>query len=382
MTKKEAQHIEQLMMERLTGVISDSDSGYLDSLLRKDENIYLKWEKEKADFERQKLQYLKSVDAEEAWLLVKEGISLKRQRRKVRIRRSMIAVSLLLPLFFAVLFLSKKSKEGSPAPDKAMTNGIQLRIAGSQTINLSQYMPSKGLPPISNLKLKVGKGGLSYVPLNDQVSRALNTLIVPATKTYRVTLSDGTEVILNSVSSLKFPFIFSGSKREVWLEGEAYFRVAKDEVHPFIVHTSLTSIKVLGTSFNVNTYDSSTVKTALVSGLISMQADGKWEQVEPGYEAAFSHKKGFNISAFDNNTILSWLKGVYYFQDAPLKQIAPVIQRWYGKQIIFDDSEISTNRFTGALIKNKPVNDFLNNLSLTSNIHYYTKDSVIHIKNH
>lgn len=379
MTEEEI-HLEQLMLERLRGIIAEEDSHYLDNLMKSDEGIRLQWEKIKRVYEGKYYHYLHDLDEEDAWSRVKKGIRNRKRQKINKIGIWTIAASFLLLLFAAgITFYSHKTPEELVHVEKR-DNNVNLYVNGSQTINLSQYKTSAKLSALHNVNLKVSNGSLSYAPLNNQVSQTLNTLVIPATKTYRITLSDGTEVILNSLSKLKFPFLFPGDKREVWVNGEAYFKVAKDETHPFIVHTSMTEIKVLGTEFNVNTYDSLHVNTALVEGsVVTWAADDKKVKLKLGHEAVFSSEKGFKVRTFDSNSLLSWMHGVYYFQNTPLEQITPVIRRWYADSIVFDDPKASSYRFTGALLKNKPLKEFLENLAQTSNVHYYKEDDVTHI---
>jgi transmembrane sensor len=208
-------------------------------------------------------------------------------------------------------------------------------------------------------------------------------LVVPATMTYDLVLSDGIEVWLNSESQLKFPFSFSADKREVWVNGEAYFKVSRDAHRPLIVHTPAYDIQVLGTEFNVNAYDSLHSSTSLVSGAINTRAaNGGSVVVKPGYQATFSRGEGFRITTFDSDSELSWMKGIYYFQNALLVDIAPVVQRWYGARLVFDDPKMAGSRFTGALRKGRPLNEFLENLSVTSGITYTSGNGVVHLATH
>jgi ferric-dicitrate binding protein FerR (iron transport regulator) len=383
MTDKDI-HIEQLMMERIIGMISEDDARYLEGLLLQDRETRHKWEKINRDFGRGGLHHsLQGIHTNKAWARIKDGIAVRRRNKILKIRRLAIAGALMLPLF-AAMVLFYRSKNLAPIAQAQIVNrNVRLYVGGRQTINLSNDTDSSSQLVQSNVSLKINNGSLSYVPLNNQVSHALNTLVVPATASYKLTLSDGTEVSLNSMSQLEFPFTFSGDKREVWLNGEAYFKVAKDDRHPFIVHTPLTEIRVLGTEFNVNSYDSFQVKTALVEGAVSTRAaGGKSIFLKPGYKAVFSSGRGFNVSTFDRSNTLSWMQGVYYFQNASLKNIATVIHRWYGDTVIFDDPKSSSSRFTGAMLKNKPLKEFLENLALTSNIRYYDKDGATHISAH
>lgn len=382
--KKEEAQIEQLMIEKLTGMISGEDNDYLEKLIRGDEDVLRQWEEVKENFDKSKPhQYLEKINTDTAWQQVYKGIENKKTKRVIYRRKWAVAASLVIPLLLAGSFyLHTYTKKKSPfiSHIEQSKNSVKLLVQGIDPINLSHYNRAKTSSSLSNINLQVNNGSLSYVTLNDQTSQDINVLKVPQTQTYRITLSDGTEVSLNSMSQLKFPFTFSSEKREVWLSGEAYFIVAKDEKRPFVVHTSLTDIKVLGTEFNVNTYDSTHITTSLVQGAVSAEVKGgKGILLKPGYEAVFSTAGGFDVKTFDQQSVLSWMRGIYYFQNASLKEIATVIHRWYGDSIHFEDSKTASNRFTGALLKNKPLTEFLDNLALTSNIQYVNKDGVIDI---
>lgn len=371
-------HIEQLIIERLTGVISEEDSFYLDGLLNTDEGVRSQLEKAREKLEGSSLVNPGLLDEQKAWNQVKEGIVERRRNRSLRMRRWAVAASLMIPLIIGGVYLFRKPHTALIAGVHTVDKGVKLYLSGSGVVNLSKYGSTDSV--FQHVKLKIGNGNLSYVPINGTQSRAMNTLVIPATATYQITLSDGTKVSLNSMSRLKFPFAFSGAKREVYLEGEAYFKVAKDADHPFIVHTSLTDIEVLGTEFNVNSYDSSRVKTALVSGSVSASAVGGGHiLLKPGYKAVFSRSNGFDVSKFDPNNELSWMQGIYYFQNASLESISGMIYRWYGDTLVFDDRKASESRFTGAMLKDNPLTELLDNMVVTSNIHYYHKDGVIHI---
>src|SRR5690606_25037817 len=145
------------------------------------------------------------------------------------------------------------------------------------------------------VKLNMANGKLDYQSSN--TSLEWNIISVPFKRDYKLILSDGTEVWLNSLSNLRFPFNFIGEKREVFLEGEAYFKVAKD-TKPFIVHVGETDIKVLGTSFNINS-DGTQVITSLVEGSVLNSAGNESVLLKPGYQSIFEPLTGFKEQAFD-----------------------------------------------------------------------------------
>jgi len=367
--KQEAIYIEQMMMEKLAGIINKEDGKYLDALINGNPEIRMQWERMQQSFDPGEAGYYATrLDAEGAWTYLRKEIENKKQSRRAIAYKLAIAASFLgLLILSAFFFYPSGAPEiiaEAPVPDKS----IKLFVEGSQEINLSE---TSGITDINNVKLNINSEGLSYVPQEEASNYALNTLVVPETLTYKLSLPDGTEVWINSMSKIKFPFVFSKDKREVWVEGEAYFKVAKNNRQPFIVHTALTEIKVTGTAFNVNAYDSMHIRTSLVEGAVSAKAvEGKEVYIKPGYEATLRSGKEFVIAPFDSNNELSWMRGVYFFQNAPIKEIANVIRRWYGDSLVFDNAAVASNRFTGALLKDKPLKEFLDNLMLTSNIRY------------
>lgn len=359
-------HIEQLMIEKAAGIIGDDENRYLEELLEKSDAARELWQR--ISSHAKSLMTEPEQDEVEAWEHVREEISRGSGAGVRKLKRWLAAAAAAVLVFFAGRYLIH-TFHPAPAPSFAAKKSVQLILNGSQTIDLSD--PStRNLPVPGNVQLVAAAGSLRFNALNHEVSHALNTLVVPATLSYRVTLADGTQVSLNSLSELRFGFAFSGDKREVWLKGEAYFRVAKDPAHPFIVHTPLTDIRVLGTEFNVNTYDSTEVRTALVSGAVSTRQHAGEDSVllQPGDEADFSDDRGFRVHQFDQADILSWMQGVYYFKNVPLASIAQAVNRWYDATMVFDDHDAASMRFTGALLKNRPLDEFLSNLAITSNI--------------
>ncbi len=177
-------------------------------------------------------------------------------------------------------------------------------------------------------------------------------------------MSDGSEVWLNSSSSLRFPLHFSDSVREVFLQGEAFFKVAKNAKHPFVVHSPGAAIHVLGTSFNVHAYHSRQAIVSLVEGSVktSAKAHSVETTLKPGLEAVIDSAQQTRVRSFKQATTLSWMKGLYYFHDKPLAEIGEVLQRWFGLTMIFNDPSLSRLPVTGAIEKDQPLTDFLSSL--------------------
>ena len=168
-----------------------------------------------------------------------------------------------------------------------------------------------------------------------------------------ITLEDGTRIHLNYNTILKYPSCFTAYDRTVYLEGEAYFQVAKDSSRPFLVVTTDGTIKQYGTSFNVETCRGEGTKVVLIEGAISViskENKGTEYDMKPGELAVLQrNKQDVQISKVDVEPYIAWNKGRFVFENCPLEKLMNVISHWYGKNIIFDSEDIKSICFTGDM---------------------------------
>ena len=155
--------------------------------------------------------------------------------------------------------------------------------------------------------------------------------------------------------------------------------MASDPTLPFIVHTQHTTVQVLGTSFNVNSYDSGIVTVSLVEGAVKLQSGRNQLVLKPGYQAAAS-SKGIDTSAFEEEIDLAWLNDQYIFRHSRLDQLIPVLARWYNVQIVFDNQAVTGKVVTGHVVRSDEIKTVLDMLKIISNIDYYYKEDIIHIQ--
>lgn len=220
-----------------------------------------------------------------------------------------------------------------------------------------------------------------YNSLSDNQSLSMSDDIYADIITYHdkefwMTLPDGTRVHLNYNSSLTYPLAFTGSSREVVLEGEAYFFVAKDKRRPFIVHTRYGDVKEYGTEFDVNTrYDSHESQGAygirgkglsvvLVEGSISIIPHNKEEyMLKPGDLAVVAHDAEVpQIKQVDTTPFTSWNTGYFAFNDCPLDKLLDVVGRWHGKNIKFADNSLRKIHFNGELDRYESLENIISAL--------------------
>lgn len=186
----------------------------------------------------------------------------------------------------------------------------------------------------------------------------------------RITLADGSTVWLNADSRLIYPQEFTSNTREVALEGEAFFDIAKNKKRPFIIHLKKGSIKVLGTSFNVKAYDGEkTIETSVVTGHVAFVPAGSklpatdTTFITPDLKAIYTIEKGTvtivpTIAKEDKD----WTEGRLVFKNTSLKEIAAVLNRNFGKEVVFSSEDIADYRLTGTFVNNS-LEDILYYLS-------------------
>ena len=187
---------------------------------------------------------------------------------------------------------------------------------------------------------------------------------------------DGSLVWLNAGSELRYPNTFVENQRVVYLKGEAYFDVAKDHGHPFVVKTEEVEVKVLGTVFNVNAYpEGEWVRTTLVEGKVEAVCGGRLFVMEPGMQVAYSKGTGeTEYKKVDTHLFTSWKDGYYEFEEMELGELMPLLGRWYAVGVDFEEPELKRLKFSGRLQRYETVADLVKMLE-------YTGDVVFEVKN-
>ncbi len=199
------------------------------------------------------------------------------------------------------------------------------------------------------------------------------TIYVPKSGEYELLLSDGTRVYLNSESRLTFPSYFEGETRQVELQGEAYFEVKKGG-KPFVILTPELTVEVLGTSFNINAYETNPyVNTTLVEGnvRVHLAESRKVFQLKPEQNLRLE-KSSDEVSVERVNTDIytAWVKGEFMFRNQPLLEIFAQLERWYDFKIVYENQDIKKMRFTGSAQKARPLNYLLDLITSVTDIQY------------
>lgn len=257
-----------------------------------------------------------------------------------------------------------------------------LKLYDGKTVMLDSTMKSSLISHEANVRIEMDSNHLLRYSSHDSIGMANvnknNELIIPKGGEYQVMLADGTKVWLNSASRLIYPQSFMGKERRVVLSGEAFFDVAHDAERPFIVETSRMNVKVLGTRFNVNDYDDNEeVSTTLVNGSVEIVSGGQEVfRLVPG-EQAYGKENNLEKREVNVRLYTSWIDGKFLFNNTELEEIAKQISRWYDVEIFFSSENVKKVRFTGAIVKFKPLDDLVRMIESTSQVRFSVKGKTI-----
>lgn len=368
---------------------------YLQGTISPDEAAVLrKWidekEENKALFEKYLRLYRESqcmgfeggFNGDVSWKLLNERMQRRAVRQRI-VAHVAVAASILIAIVSGALLLNNnKIEESSLAiteihkPDNV---SVKLHMADGQTLSLKED-ECISIQESDGTKIKTdGSRGLTYQANTDNLPVVEHMIEIPVGGSYEMTLADGTKVWLNSASKLRFPTRFAGNRREVFLEGEAYFEVAKNERMPFIVHAGQSEIKVLGTAFNVSAYSQENTVTTLAKGHVEVNCNDVVAELLPGKQAVVDRTGRINTRNVDVSLYTSWLQGVFEFENMSLYEIASKLSRWYGVDFDFVDRSCMERRFTGGFKKTDPANECLEIIEKTTDVKFYITNNSIKV---
>ncbi len=230
-----------------------------------------------------------------------------------------------------------------------------------------------------NSILKAAEGEVIYsflneikdpLSLDENAPVIYNTIETPKGGKFQIKLPDGSKVWLNAASSLRFPTVFNGPKRQVELKGEAYFEVSPDKSKIFEVNTRNQVVQVLGTHFNINAYlDEPTVNTTLLEGSVRVSdlRTNISQLLKPGEQSQLSEQIEV-INLKNTNEAVAWKDGYFQFDEADIKTVMRQIERWYDVSVVYE-GDLPNYRFGGEIERNLSLLQVLKVLEKTK-VHF------------
>lgn len=367
--------------ERIAG-LNDSEKKRLDSWRNesgKRERVFL--DLQRISTEELEKRYDK-VDVDLKW----ESFKKRQQQRKRNIRMGVaVAASICLLITSGLwLWLGTLGEERVVLAEQGRQNNVCLVLSTGEMVDISN---------VGQEEVKLDKGTklyegnrLEYVRPDSLHKKELefNQLIIPKGTFYHLVLSDGTKVWLNADSKIKYPVSFGQDKREVSLRGEGYFEVAKDSTRPFIVSTDKMDVRVLGTTFDVNTYeDEGKSFVVLVEGLVEVSA-GKGESriITPGYMAEVNMhdvQAKIQISKCDLEHYIAWKNGNFSFRNASLTEILKRVSRYYDVTVI-REQVFEEEYYTGDVSSDVSLESLLAVIESSTSVSFKVERKIVYVQ--
>lgn len=313
----------------------------------------------KAAYDAMALKEKSLPDVNQEWVRFKQGKLHKKiensyqQESKInslstsyRIIAIAASICLLAGLSFWGYYRSQPTEplalmQMNPAPQEVILTNEQGRhiVLSSQTNPDSLAIVGATMDNEKELAYQPATKLSAATTVNQQ------TLQTPRGKDFKILLSDGTEVWLNAESKLTYPTHFTGESRIVELSGEAYFKVAKDTQHPFIVKTQKLETQVFGTGFNIHAYQYDDPHITLVEGKVAIKSQYYHIMLRPGENAKLNQDGSIKVQKIDTQIYTAWTEGYFYFDNTSLKDIMKELGRWYNLTIQIQNPQVMNYHF-------------------------------------
>ena len=272
------------------------------------------------------------------------------KNKKWRLKAFKYAAVLVFGLFIATVFVNQFSSEQGTEIILEMSNGTKKIIA----LDVNQSIIN-GEGVLLGIQ-REGKISYNDNTINGSEELVYNTLYVPYAKRFHLVFSDGSSVHLNAGTTIRFPVKFlKGQPREVFLDGEAFFDIIKDEKQAFIVQANRLRTKVYGTKFNVNSYRNNDLdQIVLQEGSVGVKSNGqqiktnteillKPNEIAISYKTDLLYKQKVDIKSH-----IAWVKGVFMFKNERFEDIFKKLERHYDVSIQINQPALNDSRYTGT----------------------------------
>lgn len=347
--------IENSLIRYLTGHASENDVELLSEWIKDNENQKTFDEYVKLHFEISTVLQNEEVAPLKDKLLSKISENKKKNSKKITTKRILSYAALVVVLitggyFSATQFLLPLiNNTGQTIQEKFV-------ILETEEGDMIKLLPTNQKVITNAQGNSIGnQKGEKLIYLNDAhvEEPSYVTIRIPNGKKFNIVLADGTSIYLNSGSTLRYPTFFKKDiPRSVTLTGEAFFEVAEDKTHPFIVESDAIKIKVLGTKFNVNNYaENQNIHTVLVEGSVSLLNPKNSDEIllKPNQKADWNRKDNtIHVENVDPYRYTAWMDGKLIFRNAKFNKISRALERKYNVKIEMENKELEKEIFDAS----------------------------------
>lgn len=332
-------------------------------------------------------RFVKTEEEEErGWWQLQQRARSGRSVRKIKWFPYAAAIVLILSVGGVFYFSGDKEQtEILPiAKNEVQVPGSRavLILPDGRKVDLENEVLRSDLAQSDSLLL-VSARSLKYRDIDSpDTTEIFHTLEIPRGGEYLLTLSDGTIIYLNSESTLSFPVKFQGKERKVYFTGEAYFKVAKNTEHPFVVTAGELEVLVTGTTFGVRAYkDEKDIQTTLESGQVTVRVEGKSVKLVPNKQVLFNKSTmGLEVRDVDVDLYLAWADGRLVYDNCPLEKILTDLGRWYNIDVFYSRDELRSYQFSLNMKKHEEFTQVLELIGKTGEVQFEIKDNTVIVK--
>lgn len=327
-------------------------------------------------------------DAAEWQRIRQNHYAKEKARKKARTVRLALWSAAACVLALAVVTLTLRLQKSEPgegtfslvSPDNIKE--VILQSEDGDSLSLSKAVSKSALIQLDAKMDASGKLVYSQNATDDEDEVQLHAISTPRGKDFNFVLADGTRVWLNGGSRIEYPSRFEGEERVVSLYGEAYFAVAKDPTHPFIIKTSRTDTRVLGTQLDVCDYTNRQSEVTLVTGVAEVASTGRnaYTRLRPGQNAALKPDGGITVRNVDTELYTAWKDGYFSFDSMTLGEVMRHIADWYGVDVVFDRPALTQLRLRYYNERTTPLADNIRVLNSFGSFTVALKGNTLHIK--
>lgn len=369
----------------LSGAISKEEQQELEHWVEESEEnrCFFEEMKEEGRFAEEFPEFCR-IDMEKGWRRFEQQVQPKRRYLWRRALRYAAVIVVPVMMGVSVWLLNREEKEEKLAVSGIIEPGqvkAMLVLPGGTTLALKD-MNQAEIDVGEGQRVKQTSEGLVYDRDIDGKEEKLkySMLKIPRGGEFHLTLSDGTNIMLNSATNLKYPIVFGKGERKVYLDGEAYFEVQKDSTRPFYVEMEGMQMRVYGTSFNVNTRKGEDIQTVLVEGKVGIKLSNSTKEyvLNPGELACFDRGRNkVEIRSVDVRQYVAWTNGVFTFEEESLEQIMSTLSRWYDVDVFYQTESVKQLHFSGHLGRYKEIRDILDAITEATGVKFTIKERII-----
>ena len=384
---KEAFEIARIIQKSLKGKLSESEERQLSGWRKvSDENERAFQRMISEDFYTIGMEKLEMYDSRVAYGRFLQKKYQQRRKRRFLINMARVAAVALPFVIALVLYVGLNREEEQMVRPSLATNILPgtskavLTLANGQMIPLGKEATDSTIIT-DGTQISASGSGVTYASGVESESVVYNKLEIPRGGEFCLTLSDGTRVWLNSETSIQYPVAFGAKERRVFVQGEAYFEVAKDAKKPFTVQFMSSSVTVLGTSFNIRAYpEEKRSQTTLAEGSVRIYSPGSSMLLKPGEQAEVSALSGEMVKQeVEVKNFTSWKDGRFVFEQQPLEDIMRTLERWYDIRVIFKDEGAKRISLSGNMKRYGDFSQVMKMLQMTGDVRFELHGNDVYI---